>query len=107
MTKAGTKRAAWRTDDKQAHTLIVKLAITKTPPVKNHVVCAQIHNADDDVLMIRLEDTKLFIERNDVGNIMLDLKYVAGTPVELKIECAAGHVKVWHNGEQKMDWKTS
>ena len=107
MTKAGTKRAAWSNDDKQSHTLNVKLAITKTPPVKNHLVCAQIHNADDDVMMIRLEGTKLFIERNDVGDIMLDRKYVAGTRVELKIESASGHVKVWYNGEQKMDWKTS
>ena len=107
MTKAGAKRAAWSTDDKQSHTLNVKLAITKTPPVKNHVLCAQIHNAHDDVMMIRLEGTKLFIERNDVGDIMLDRKYVAGTRVELKIESASGHVKVWYNGEQKMDWKTS
>ncbi|QDT01790.1 Alginate lyase precursor [Rubripirellula lacrimiformis] len=100
-------RAGWDTGGETVHTMTMKVAIAKTPPVKQHVVCAQIHDADDDLMMIRLEGTKLFIERNDVGDVMLDRKYKLGSPIELKIQAADGHVKVWHDGDLKMDWKVS
>jgi len=103
---AGTK-AAWATDDGKTHTMTMKVAITKTPSVKKHVVCAQIHDADDDVMMVRLEGSKLFVERNKTGDIMLDRKYKPGTPFDLKIQVADGHIKVWHNGDLKMNWKLS
>ncbi len=107
MTNRGTIRAAWGTDDPIIHSMTIRQAITATPPVKKHVVCAQIHDADDDVLMIRLEGTKLFIERNAVGDVMLDREYKLGTPFDLRIQAGDGHVMVWHDGELKMDWKLS
>lgn len=107
MADRGKTRAAWDTDGLTLHTMTMKAAITKTPPVKKHVVCAQIHDADDDLMMIRLEGTKLFVERNSVGDVMLDREYKLGTPVELTIQAGDGHVKVWHDGDLKMDWKVS
>ena len=107
MTENGTKRAAWDTGADAVHAMTMKVAITATPPVKQHVVCAQIHHAEDDLLMIRLEGTKLFIERNSVGDVMLDRKYKLGTPFEIKIQAGAGKVNVWHNGELKMNWRVS
>jgi poly(beta-D-mannuronate) lyase len=100
-------RAAWNTGGKVIHTMSMRAAITKTPPVKPHVVCAQIHDADDDLLMIRLEGTKLFIERNALGDVMLDGKYRLGTPFDLKIQAGDGQVKVWYEGNLKMNWNVS
>ena len=83
------------------------MAITATPPVKKHVVCAQIHDANDDLLMVRLEGEKLFIERNKIGDVMLDANYKLGTKFQIKIEASNGHVKLWYNEELKMDWQVS
>jgi poly(beta-D-mannuronate) lyase len=107
MTEHGTRRAAWDTDGDVVHTMTMKVAITATPAVKKHVVCAQIHDAEDDLLMVRLEGTKLFLERNSVGDVMLNREYELGTPIDLKIQAGAGKVRVWHDGELKMNWRVS
>ncbi|WDQ15197.1 polysaccharide lyase family 7 protein [Rhodopirellula sp. P2] len=107
MSPDGTARANWSTDDSTTHTLILSVAITATPPKKRHVVCAQIHDADDDLMMVRLEGEKLFVERNDLGDVMLDRHYPLGTAFDLKIQAGQGHVRVFYNGEPKMDWEVS
>jgi len=63
MEQDGKTKASWSTDSKLAHTMNMKVAITQTPAVKKHVVCAQIHDGRDDLIMIRLEGTHLFINR--------------------------------------------
>ncbi len=103
----GTERADWSTDDDELHVMEVSLAITATPPVKQHVVCAQIHDADDDLLMIRLEGKKLFIERNELETVMLDREYKLGTRFDLRIQAGDGKVGVWYNGENRLDWPVS
>lgn len=103
----GNSTVAWSTSDRGKHTLTMKAAITQTPPVKKHVVCAQIHDAKDDLLMVRLEETKLFIERNKLADVLLDPHYPLGAPFDLKIEASAGHVRVSHNGVEKLDWSVS
>lgn len=100
-------RAGWSTDDSALRSMTLRVAINKTPSVKKHVVCAQIHDREDDLMMIRLEGSKLFIERNSVGDVMLDRDYRLGTPVELKIQAGGGQVKVWYEGQLRMKWKVS
>lgn len=107
MAPDEVNRADWSTDDKTIHTMTVRVAITATPRKKKHVVCAQIHDADDDLMMVRLEGEKLFIERNEVGEVMMERHYQLGTEFELKIEAGRGHVRVFYNGEEKMNWKVS
>ncbi len=100
------EKASWGTADGSLHRMEAELAITVLPPVKSHVVCAQIHDANDDLMMmIRLEGRKLFVERNKVGDVLLDPDYELGTRFTVKIEAADGHVRVFFNGEQKMDWE--
>jgi len=106
MTLQSDRRAAWSTDG-ESHQLSMKLAINRTPPKKKHVVCAQIHDAQDDVMMIRLEGPKLFIERNSTGDVMLDRNYQLGATFDLKIRAGEGKIRVWHNDELKMDWPVS
>jgi poly(beta-D-mannuronate) lyase len=99
------EKARWGTDDGLLHRMTLVQAITAVPPVKRHVVAGQIHDADDDVLMIRLEDRKLFVERNQVGDVLLDKDYALGTRFTLRIEAHAGRIRVWYDGALKMDWK--
>ena len=107
MTVGGTERADWSTAGNVLHTMTMRVAITVTPPVKQHVVCAQIHDPDDDLMMIRLEGTKLFVERNTLERVMLDRKYRLGTPFDLKVQAGDGRVKVWYDGELRMDWRVA
>ena len=107
MAQGGKIRASWSTDDKEAHVLTMRAAITHLPKVKRHVVCAQIHDSKNDLIMIRLEGKHLFIERKPHEDVSIDKHYKLGTPFDLKIEAGSGQVKVWYNEEQKMDWKKS
>jgi len=99
--------ASWGTADSGLHTLAATLAITHLPDHKPHVVCAQIHDAKDDLMMVRLEGQKLFVERNKIGDVEMDANYQLGTFFDLKIVAGRGHVQVWYNGTPKMDWEVS
>ena len=96
------KPANWSTDDPTFHELNARISITRTPSVKQHVVCAQIHGADDDVIKIRLEKKKLFVERDGEKDALLDGDYQLGSPFELRITAGQGVVTVWYNGERKL-----
>jgi len=104
MRAGGKDEIAWSTADDGRHSLIATLAVTHLPAVKPHVVCAQIHDADDDLLMVRLEGKKLLIERNGDKDVVLDRNYQLGTPFDLKIEAGGGRVRVLYNDEAKLDW---
>ena len=107
MTAEGDQRAAWATDDGTIHTLTATLAVTQTPRVKPHVVCAQIHGGRDDLLKIRVERRKLMIERDGHQDLIIADDYTLGTPFDLKIEAGDGTVRVWHDGDLKLTWKLS
>ncbi len=104
MNADGSTQAKWNTTGATVRTMTVRLAITKVPKEKQHVVCAQIHDAEDDLMMVRLEGTKLFVERNEVGDVALNRQYVLGTPFEISISAGQGHVTVSYDGEVKLDW---
>lgn len=86
------------------HTMTLREAITRVPDVKPHVVAAQIHDAEDDIVMVRLEGTHLFVEYDDgEGEFTLDPNYQLGTPYDLQITAAGGRVQVTYNGRQAGD----
>ena len=105
MQADGKDEISWSTDDSLIHLLEAELAITRTPEVKPHLVCAQIHDDEDDVIMIRLENKKLFVERNDADDVRLDGDYQLGSRFTLRIVAGNGRVKVWYNDQLKMDWE--
>lgn len=107
MREEGRKPAAWATDDGGTHTMRMTVAITATPPIKRHVVCAQIHDADNDVIMIRLEGSKLLVERGSQPDVVLDPDYRLGKSFDLEIQAAQGRVLVSYNKVPKLDWKIS
>lgn len=105
MKADGKDEMEWSTKGTEERVLVVKQAITHTPDVKRHVVCAQIHDADNDLIMVRLENSKLIVERNGADDVLLDKEYRLGEPFQLRIVAGGGRVQLWYNEVRKMDWK--
>ena len=77
----GAKLAAW-SNTQGTHTLTVRQAVTALPAAKPDVVTAQIHDAEDDVMEVRLESGKLIAQYNDGRtDVTLDPRYTLGTAV--------------------------
>lgn len=101
MLKPGTKDtidASWSSTE-GVHTMFIEQAITALPKKKPHVVAGQIHDADDDILAIRLEGTKLFINytnKDGKKNLKESLtdKYKLGDKFQIEIVVNGGKVKV-------------
>jgi alginate lyase len=94
----GGELAGW-SNRTGTHTMTLREAIMKVPEVKPHVVAAQIHDAENDVVMVRLEGTNLFVEYGDgEDEFTLDPSYVLGTPYDLRITATGGRVEVYYNG---------
>ena len=99
----GAEKAAW-SNDTGTHTLDVCEAFTKLPKAKPEVVGVQIHDAEDDVLQVRLEGQKLSVEYHDgKSEAVLDPAYELGTPYRVRVVAAGGKVDVFYNGEQKAE----
>jgi hypothetical protein len=78
MNDDGRTPAAWDTEDATVRVLTMRAAVTATPSVKPHVVVAQIHDAKDDVLMIRLEGAIFVVEQQGQPDVVLEPKYQLG-----------------------------
>ncbi len=96
MTEDGAEKAAWSTTE-GAHTMTITQAITHLPEVKPHVVAGQIHDASDDIVMIRLEGARLFVEGDgdELGD--LDTNYALGTEFTVRIHAEGGMIDVYYN----------
>jgi hypothetical protein len=70
MTNGGRAKAAWSSSVGR-HELDVDLAFTRLPAVKPQVVGAQVHDATDDVITLRLDGSKLWIAHRDVARTAL------------------------------------
>lgn len=97
----GAELAEW-SNRRGTHTLEVRQSVIALPPVKPEVVTAQIHDAEDDVIEVRLEDNRLIAQYGggdgDKNEIVIDPAYVLGTPYDLRIVAAAGRIDVFYNG---------
>lgn len=93
MTPDGRRKAAWSSTSGR-HVMTISQAITATPRAKPHVVAGQIHDAEDDIIMIRLEGRRLFVESDgdDVG--LLDPNYRLGTKFTVSIAATRAGTRV-------------
>ncbi|MDC7221393.1 MAG: polysaccharide lyase family 7 protein [Spirochaetales bacterium] len=96
MAYGGQAEANWDTDNGR-HVMKIVQAITHLPDVKNEVVAGQIHDAHDDVVMIRLHGTKLFVEAEGVNKGVLDENYELGTKFEIEISAENDVIGVRYN----------
>ncbi|HYE97867.1 MAG TPA: polysaccharide lyase family 7 protein [Planctomycetota bacterium] len=93
--------AAWSTA-RGVHTMEIRQSITRLPAKKPHLVAGQIHDAEDDVVMIRLEKRRLFVEGGGRELGLLDDDYRLGTPFTVALTAADGRIRVAYNGEEKV-----
>ena len=97
----GSEKSSW-SNENGTHVFDVREAFTKLPGSKPEVVGVQIHDAEDDVMQIRLEGKTLMVQYNDgKSEQVLDQDYRLGTPFDTKIVAANGKVDVLYNGQKK------
>lgn len=97
MTDNGKSLANWSTVS-GIHSMFIDQAITAVPKAKKHVVAGQIHDADDDVVVIRLEYPKLFVDINGKTGPVLDPDYKLGKRFTVKFVASGGQIKIYYNG---------
>jgi hypothetical protein len=91
--KLDGNKAAWSSTS-GSHTMTGLFDFKAVPGRKPHVVCAQIHDASDDIVMVRLEGQRIFVEGdgNDYGT--LDGLYTLGDPFYLTVKATSAGVSV-------------
>ena len=101
--------ASWSNEGAAVHTMEVEQAITATPRLYPSVVTAQIHDGDDDVILIKYREGRLFADA-DSGDFdeTLDENYRLGTRFKLRIEATQGVIRVIYNDAKTVEYqKTS
>jgi len=98
--------ARWSNKGSAVHTMEVEQAIMSTPRRYPSIVSAQIHNDDDDVILIKYRDGRLFADA-DRGNFdeTLDDNYRLGTRFTLRIQATRGLVRVTYNNTKTVVYK--
>ena len=104
MTANGTKNASWASSE-GIHTLFVDLKVTHLPVVKPHIVIGQIHDAEDDVIVFRLEKNKLFVKLDDIDGPVLDDNYKLGNRINLMFKVQNNETECYYNGKLKYTYK--
>lgn len=89
------------------HTLRIVQAFTVLPLNKPHVVGGQIHDADNDVTVWRLEGSKLWVTEGDSKVKMVTDSYRLGTKFEAKYVVSGGLVQAYYNGTWVHSFKKS
>jgi len=103
MTDNGKKEAGWSSKS-GTHVMTVTEAITAVPAVKPHVVAAQIHDSEDDVVMVRLEKNRLFLEADGDEVGVLDPAYVLGTRFTVELRATSAGIRVTYNGAKTVTY---
>jgi hypothetical protein len=98
MTNNGLSNAAWSSSSGGPHVLYIKQKITHLPVVKPHVVVGQIHDANDDVSVFRLEGKNLYItDGNTSHGFLVDNNYQLGTVFTSKLVVDKGKITYYYN----------
>jgi hypothetical protein len=104
MTDGGKKEASW-SGKSGTHIMTITEAITALPQGKPQVVAGQIHDDEDDVIMVRLNGTKLFAEADGKQVGVLDPAYQLGTRFTVQIVATHGRIRVTYNGVKTVGLK--
>jgi hypothetical protein len=95
----GAEMASW-SNRTGTHTLSVRQAVTELPTAKPELVTAQIHDAESDVMEVRLEDKRLIAQYADgEKEFVVDPDYTLGTPYDLQLVATDGRIDVVYNGK--------
>lgn len=97
MTNSGTANASWKSTS-GTHIMFVDQAIASLPQKKKQIVAGQIHDAKDDVIVIRLQERRLFVNVDGENVKTLDENYVLGKRFNIKFVVNNGQTKIYYNG---------
>lgn len=92
----GKELAGWSTTA-GTHTMTLRQAITHLPAAKPHVVAGQIHDDEDDVIVVRLEGSKLFFDENGKDGPVLTKNYKLGDVFTIKFVAHDGSIDCHYN----------
>lgn len=96
MVDNGKKNASWSSST-GTHTLFIDQSIIHLPVKKPHIVVGQIHDADDDVIVFRLEKNKLFVKMNNEKGPVLDENYQLGTRFTVMFKVKNDQTECYYN----------
>lgn len=102
MKNNGQDRASWSSNS-GVHSMYIDQMITAVPQTKQHVVAGQIHDASDDVIVIRLEYPKLFIDINGSDGPTLDANYTLGERFQVQFVASNGQTKILYKGAEDQE----
>lgn len=97
MTAGGKKQASW-SGESGTHVMTINQAITALPRGKAEVVAGQIHDEEDDIVMVRLHGSKLFVEGDGKQIGVLDPAYRLGTRFTVQFVATPGLIRITYNG---------
>jgi hypothetical protein len=103
MTDNGKKNASW-SSSAGTHTLFIDQSIIHLPVKKPHIVVGQIHDAEDDVVVFRLEKNKLFVKMDDEKGPVLDENYQLGTRFTVMFKVNKDQTECYYNGKLKFTY---
>lgn len=101
MAEGGSEEASW-SGKKGTHVMTITQAITALPKEKPEVVAGQIHDEEDDVVMLRLNGSKLFVESDSDSVGVLDPAYQLGTRFTVQFVVTPGLIRVTYNGTKTL-----
>jgi Alginate lyase len=98
MADNGSTTASW-SSTAGTHSIVVNEAFVHLPEVKPELVGVQIHDADDDISVFRLEGRNLYVTKGDDTHYKLVTSdYVLGTKYEAKYVVGDGKIQAYYNG---------
>lgn len=97
---ADGKEASWSTDEGM-HTMLIEEAITAIPKNKSQIVAGQIHDANDDVVVIRLEEARLFVDINGKSGPTLDDNYILGKRFTVRFVAGNGRIEIYYDNNSE------
>ncbi len=80
------------------HRMFIDQAVTALPRGKREMGVGQIHNGDNDLMIVRVEGNKLLIKPNGSSAHVLDSNYELGERFTIELKASGGTISVYYNG---------
>lgn len=106
MTADGSAKAAW-SNRRGQHAMEITQRITALPEIRPALVAGQIHDADEYVVLIKLDANRLYVkaENREIG--VLDDDYTLGKLFTVRLVAAEGRIRIFYQGDLKVDYARS
>lgn len=97
MINNGVTNASWSSTVGR-HVFSFTESITAVPTHKRQVVAGQIHDNNDDIMVIRLDYPHLYVNVNGDNVYTLNDTYILGTKFSITFDAHDGKTDVYYNG---------